>query len=82
MKRFLNKDMSKNSEKLCINCKYFIAHWPDEPIKNGDYGKCKLVGKMSLITGKIEHEYAKFVRNNESECGENGNLFVKNNDKE
>lgn len=80
MKRFINKEMSKNVEKLCVNCKYFIRHWPDypdEPINHSDYGKCKLFGEMSLITGKIEYDYAKIVRNNPSQCGITGNLFVR-----
>lgn len=71
--------MSKNVEKLCINCKYFIRHWPDcpdDPINNSDYGKCKLFGEMSLITKNTEYDYAKNVRNNPYQCGTSGNLFV------
>jgi hypothetical protein len=83
MKRFLNKEVSRNVEKICVNCKYFIRHWPDydEPINNGDYGRCKLFGEINLVTGKTDYDYAKFVRNNESQCGESGKLFVKDDSK-
>lgn len=84
MKRFLNKEISRTVEKLCVNCKYFIGHYPDypdEPINHNDYGKCKLFGVMSLITGKTEYDFAKFVRKNESQCGETGKLFVRNDEK-
>jgi len=33
---------------------------------------------MSLITGKTVYDYAKFVRNNDSQCDESGKLFVGN----
>jgi hypothetical protein len=75
--------MSRNVEKLCINCKYFIGHlpdYPDDPINNSNnsnYGKCKLFGEINLITGKTEYDYAKIARNNPSQCGISGNLFVR-----
>ena len=79
MKRFMNKEIPQNI-KLCIHCKYFIGHWhdsPDKVIDHDKYGKCKLFGKISIITGKTEYDYAKIIRNNNSLCGENGKLFVK-----
>ncbi len=76
----MNKEISKNVEKLCVNCKYFICHWPDypdEPINHSDYGKCRLFGETSLITGNTEYDYAKVVRSNPSQCGMSGTLFVR-----
>jgi len=36
---------------------------------------------MSLITGKTEYDFSKFVRKNETQCGETGKLFVRNDEK-
>jgi hypothetical protein len=72
--------MNKNIDKLCVSCKYFIGHYPDYPdeqINHSNYGKCKLFGEINLITGKIQYDYAKFVRSEESQCGESGKLFVR-----
>jgi hypothetical protein len=64
MKRFI-KEIPQNI-KLCIHCKYFIRHWHDSPyelIDHNEYGKCKLFGKISIIAGKTEYDYAKkFVK--------------------
>lgn len=85
MKRFLNKEMNQNVNKLCINCKYFINHFKSDPYDPYDYsnhGKCKLFGNISLINGEIEYDYAKCVRNNKSQCSEKGIYFVSHNNKQ
>lgn len=81
MSRFLTKDINANIGRLCINCKYFIKDWSpygEEP-DHFNYGKCKLFGELNLITGDNKYEYAKFVRNNEIQCGLSGKLFEKQN---
>jgi len=79
MKRILTKDINKNFDRLCINCKYFIKHWApyDEENDHTNYGKCKIFGEMNLITGDTTYDYAKLVRNDESQCGLSGKLFEK-----
>jgi hypothetical protein len=78
MLRILVKDTNKNFKNICINCKYFIKHWPDypdEPQDNSNYGKCKLFGNLDLITGETTYNYAKSVRNDSTQCGTSGKLF-------
>jgi hypothetical protein len=38
-------------------------------------GKCSLYGKINLVTGEIEHEYASVVRSIDNMCGLNGTHF-------
>lgn len=81
MMRFFGKDMKNNIPKLCINCKYFIAdevRWPDEISNNSQLGKCKLFGKLDVVTGDIIYDYAYSVRNDKGLCGETGKLFETN----
>lgn len=65
--------------KLCIQCKHFMKDWSPygEDLDHANYGKCKLFGELNLITGDNKYEYAKFVRNNQSQCGISGTLFEK-----
>ena len=76
MKRIFGKEINKNVEKLCLNCKHFIGHFSNLPINHSIHGKCKLFGEIDLITGEIVYDHAKFVRSQEFQCGENGKLFV------
>ena len=78
MLRILVKDTNKNFKNICINCKYFIKHWPDypdEPQDNSNYGKCKLFGNLDLITGETTYDYATLVRADSTQCGKSGKLF-------
>jgi hypothetical protein len=70
-----------NSEKIirnidipsCRNCIYF------KPNNYGRFetslGKCEKFGTKNIITNEIRHDYADFVRNDESKCGITGKYF-------
>jgi hypothetical protein len=78
MLRISTKNINKNFKNICINCKYFLKHWPDYPDgrqDNSNYGKCSLFGNLDLITGEAAYDYAKLVREDSSRCGTSGKLF-------
>lgn len=57
----------------CKNCKHFI----NSNIKDPSYhfGKCGLEGKKDVVSGEIVHEYAAYVRNDNSTCGIEGKNY-------
>ena len=65
----------------CINCIHFIedeTNYPYDPLPNDEkYGKCKLFGEQSMVTGIINYEYASQSRFNEEKCGEKAQYFTK-----
>jgi hypothetical protein len=78
MKRFLNTKTTL--PKLCVDCKYFVGAdfiWPDERPDHSKFGKCKLFGKINLVTGDIKYEYANLVREDDKMCGKIGKFFEK-----
>jgi hypothetical protein len=81
MKRFLNIYITKTTlPKLCIDCKYFVgeeSRWPYDDAPQAKYGKCKLFGKINLVSGEINYEYASLAREDDKMCGKNGKLFEK-----
>ena len=64
--------------KLCINCKYFIAHNNDNK-----FGKCSLFQKeenniYKLIDGTSlpnAYHYCSVTRGNEDMCGKEGKMY-------
>jgi len=67
----------KNSNfPICINCLHFIEHTNNYPYdsvpNNQDFGKCKKFGKINLINGIIEYEFAQICRNDKKKCGITG----------
>lgn len=52
---------------ICKDCK-FLAN-----------SECKKFGDINLVTGKITHSSAKYIRSDESKCGIKGVWFEKNN---
>lgn len=73
----MNKNYKNYKDyKLCKNCKHFLptTFGGNLDIEN-NFGKCDLYGKINLVTGKIEHEYAEIVRKYDDMCGINGTYF-------
>ena len=55
----------------CIHYRNYLSFL----IPNNELGKCSKFGTKNIVTGKINYEYADYVRDDESKCGHNGNLF-------
>ena len=70
----------KNSHSpICLNCVHFIR--PTELQKEYRdnyelYGRCKKFGKMSLITGEIEYDVARYCRLDDEMCGSLGKEYT------
>ena len=65
------------SKPICINCINFIIpinnhHWDDY---DDTFGKCSKFGIKSIITGKINYDYAYICREDKSKCGKEGIFF-------
>ena len=56
----------------CVNCVYFI-----KTTNNENYGRCKKFGEMDLVTGVIEHDFAKLCREDTKKCGWRGSEYQK-----
>lgn len=67
-KRFIEN----SNVPLCKNCVYFKPYKHPE---HYDLGRCTKFGKMDIISGNIDYEYAYQCRNNEKCCGFNGTYF-------
>ena len=71
----------KNSDlPICLNCVHFIR--PFRPTTNGRddyefYGTCKKFGRMNLITGEIEYDFARHCRLDDEKCGLDGTEYTK-----
>ena len=57
---------------LCKNCVYFQKYKMPEFY---DLGKCTKFGKMDIVSGEIEYQYAYTSRNNKDLCSFNGTYF-------
>lgn len=57
---------------LCKNCLYFTHHKYPEFF---DLGRCTKFGKMDIVSGEIDYQYAYTRRNNDKFCGYNGTYF-------
>ena len=65
--------------KLCKNCKHFLPTMYGDKFDIGIHmGRCSLYGKLNLVNGEIEHEYASIIRSIDSMCGINGIHFEEN----
>ena len=62
----------------CKKCVYFVkdSFHGDAP-HDVKYGKCKMFGEQSLITGVIHDDYALWCRLDNSKCGQVGKYFEK-----
>ena len=74
------KSFIRNKElPVCNTCANFIEHtniYPYDSIPSDKlYGRCKKFGEIDLITGLIEHDYAKHCRNDMNKCGKNGSEY-------
>ena len=64
---------------VCVNCVHFIPakNYPYDELPNDSlYGKCKKFFDVDLVTGLVEHEYARVCR--VDKCGPDGKHFIKN----
>lgn len=69
---------NKSSYKLCKDCKNFLPTMYGDKFDIGNHmGKCNLYGKINLINGEIEHDYASTARSFDDMCGINGTYFEK-----
>lgn len=57
----------------CKNCKHFIQSKMKDP--HFHFGKCGLEGKKNVISGEITHDYATYVRNDNTTCGIEGKNY-------
>jgi hypothetical protein len=64
---------------ICANCIHFIEHtnnYPYDPLPDDRfYGKCKKYGELDLISGVINHDFAKHCRMDNTKCGKMGTDF-------
>jgi hypothetical protein len=75
----MDKTAGYKNYKLCKNCKHFLPTMYGDKFDIGKHmGRCSLYGKINLVTGEIEHEYASIVRSMDSMCGINGTYFEDN----
>ena len=58
---------------ICKNCVYFKPYKNDEKIY--DLGKCTKFGKMDILSGIIEYNYAYNCRTNNDLCSFNGTYY-------
>jgi hypothetical protein len=58
---------------ICKNCVYFRPYKND--VKFYNLGKCTKFGKMDIISGIIEYNYAFNCRTSEDLCSFNGSFF-------
>ena len=65
------------TKPICIKCVNFIAPNNNHPWDDYDdtLGKCSKFGIKSIITGKINYDYAYICREHKSKCGEEGIFF-------
>jgi len=66
--------MNRFVKPVCVNCIYFIPPKNIYPFDDSLYGKCKKFFDVDLVTGMVEHEYAKVCRVNQ--CGPDGKHFI------
>jgi len=73
-------DKTKNNYKLCKDCKNFLPAMYGDKFDMGNHlGRCNLYGKINLINGEIDHEYASIARSLNDMCGVNAIYFEHNN---
>jgi hypothetical protein len=76
----LDKTNNYKSIKLCKDCRHFLPTLYGDKYDYGNHlGRCNLYGKINVINGEIEHEYASIVRKFDDMCGINGTHFEKSN---
>ena len=66
--------------KSCESCIHFIedvTNYPyDGPANNEKYGKCKMFGEQSLVSGSVVNDYAVWCRQDASKCGTEGKHYI------
>jgi len=71
-----------NTQKLCVNCKFFVKEF----MKDNVYGKCALFTKTDknvnyLVTGihdnTDEYYYCSTARTYDDMCGEEGKKYIR-----
>jgi len=76
----LDKTNNYKSIKLCKHCRHFLPTMYGDRYDIGNHlGRCNLFGKMNVINGEIEHEYATIVRKFDDMCGINATRFEQTN---
>jgi hypothetical protein len=66
------------NEPICTGCIHFISYNKTDPYdfyENDDRGKCARFGTKNLVTGDIQHEYARVCRNDAKRCGVRGAYY-------
>lgn len=78
--KLYHKQIIENSKtRLCIDCFYFYKVYKDDKIDK-DYkndnkniifekSKCFKYGKIDIISGELQYEFAHNIRQLESKCG-------------
>jgi hypothetical protein len=61
---------------ICINCIHFLQHktyYPDDQLPDDySYGRCNKFGKINIITGDIDYDFAINSRQDSQKCGLKG----------
>lgn len=69
----------KNTQKFCVNCKYFVLHKVYDNYDNsiiGERSSCSKFVTKNLISGRMKEELALECRNNEKMCGIDAKYFT------
>lgn len=74
---YMNLSIKNIKSPSCTKCVHFIkdTHALINKHNEGEFGKCKLFGKMDVVSGEIEHDYAVICREHLMKCGQRGNYF-------
>lgn len=68
-----------NITPLCINCSHFITHHTNcsfNDILNNSYAKCKLFGRIDMVSGEVHYSKASLCRQIDNLCGKNARHFA------
>ena len=63
------KGIINSNVVICRNCVYFRPQ--------SLFGKCNQFGIKNMVSGEIDYKYASSCRDDESKCGGQGKLFIK-----
>ena len=69
----------KNTQKFCVNCKYFVLHKVYDNYDNsiiGERSSCSKFVTKNLISGRMKEELALECRSNEKMCGIDAKYFT------
>jgi hypothetical protein len=72
-----NKFIKNSHLPICKNCIHFQPSYytKNNEIHMNSIDKCGKFGKMNIIIGEINYDYAEFCRQDENQCGKNAKYF-------